>query len=185
MNGNVSGHMVVVLFICFDSISCCHFHISDDWSRDRTLKFSRSFRLFTGKRFERTHRIVRRSIGWKLFTHQGQHKNEEQNLRIWGFAFFSRPVSWFVFFCFSTHQRTTRGKKQTSSPLSPGKKLFSQPLAKLIKKRMVILLLLLFTKWRRRGRKRRRRGAIVGSCEVPHGSTWTECRQSGTSRRDS
>ena len=51
-------------------------------------------------------------------------------------------------------------------------------------KRMVILLLL-FSKWRRRGRKRRRRGAIVGSCEVPHGSTWTECRQSGTSRRDS
>lgn len=25
----------------------------------------------------------------------------------------------------------------------------------------------------------------MGSCEVPHGSTWTECRQSGTRRRDS
>lgn len=24
-----------------------------------------------------------------------------------------------------------------------------------------------------------------GSCGVPHGSTWTECRQSGTRRRDS
>jgi hypothetical protein len=114
--------------------------------------------------------------------------NTKMRNKIWGFEvspfFLVRFPDLFSFVSPHTNERQEeKNKLLLLSP--PGKKLFSQPLAKLIKKRMVILLLLLFTKWRRRGRKRRRRGAIVGSCEVPHGSTWTECRQSGTSRRDS